>query len=197
MMSPTPGPYRVNEAGLIDSWHFIMEESSSDCVNPNRHVARRTSRRMLGNRQPSEAEGNLLQDSGNSKPSLSFWFKFLGFRWKTMSKYIYATINCTATLSSAVQLCLSWLMARSQAFFFFSILHQEDTYDCMKTNMGKLCIQYIHAGSKNQSGFSVGGFFLWSQHLFDLYDGSCFSEHSCKLQILTVVGTIKEQRLTQ
>lgn len=117
MMSPTPGPYRANEAGLIDSWHFIMEESYSDCVNPNRHAARRTSRRMLGNRQPSEAEGNLLQDSGNSKPSLSFWFKFPGFRWKTMSKYIYATINCTATLSSAVQLCLSWLMARSQAFF--------------------------------------------------------------------------------
>lgn len=118
-MSPTPGPYRVNEAGLIDSWHFIMEESYSDCVNPNRQAARRTSRRMLGNRQPSEAEGNLLQDSGNSKPSLSFWFKFPGFRWKTMSKYIYATINCTATLSSAIQLCLSWLMARSQAFFFF------------------------------------------------------------------------------
>lgn len=178
MMSPTPGPYRVNEAGLIDSWHFIMEESYNDCVNPNRHAAWRTSRRMLGNRQPSEAEGNLLQDSGNSKPLLSFWFKFPGFRWKTMSKYIYATINCTATLSSAVQLCLSWLMARLQPpppqFSIKKILMiawKQTWENCVyNTTMQDL---------KNQAGFCVSGFFLWSQHLFDLYDGSCFSEHSC------------------
>lgn len=181
MMSPTPGPYGVNKASLIDSWHFIMEESYSDCVNPNRHAALRTSTRMLGNRQPSEAEENLLQDSGNSKPLLSFWFKFSGLRWKTMSKYIYATINCTATLSSAVQLSPSWPMARSQAFFFLlSILHQEDTYSMVAWKQtSEKC---LHSMSMQDLKISVGpvsvGCSCEIQRLFDLYDGSCFIKHS-------------------
>lgn len=174
-MSPTPGPYRVNKACLIDSWHFIMEESCGDCVNSNRRAARRTSRRMLGNRQPSEAEGNLLQDSGNSKPSLSFWFIFSGFRWKTMSKYIYATINCAVALSSAVQLCLCWPITRSQAWWFSWFSNKEILLIACKQTWEN-CLHNTSIQDLKMSVDSVlVGYSCEAPNPFDLYDGSCFS----------------------